>query len=132
MEQPLLEWLSGARRVRSDTTVVRELSWLGRRVDLVTLTRTGTATAYELKIRNAKRAIQQAAYNKLAFDRSYVVTASEPSEKNRTLVREAGVGLILVKLGTKPRLLESSLAAPTNPKLRRRLLAAIRRRSLDV
>ena len=69
MEQPLLEWLERMGRIRPGTIVMRELFWFGRRIDLVTLTRSGRATAYELKLRHNKRAVQQASYNRLAFDR---------------------------------------------------------------
>ena len=45
MEQPLLEWLERMGRIRPGTIVMRELFWFGRRIDLVTLTRSGRATA---------------------------------------------------------------------------------------
>ena len=97
LEKPLLEWLKTKGWLRDDTIVSRELPWMGRRVDLAILTRSGRTTAYELKIRDNRRALQQAAYNKLAFDRSYVVTESEPMQINKTLAQEVGVGFILIR-----------------------------------
>ena len=97
MEKPLLEWLERRRRVRHDTIVQREFPWFQRRIDLVTLTCSGAASAYELKLNNNKRAIHQAAYNKLVFDRSYVVTVSEPTEEMLKYARDVDVGFIVFK-----------------------------------
>ena len=52
LERPLLEWLKAKGWLREDTIVSRELPWMGRRVDLAILTRSGRTTAYELKIRD--------------------------------------------------------------------------------
>ena len=131
MERPLLEWLKARRWLREDTIVSRELPWMGRRVDLAILTRSGRTTAYELKIRDNRRAIQQAAYNKLAFDRSYVVTESEPMQINKTLAQEVGVGFILLRRDGSTRvILRSSTYAPRRT-LRQRLVAAIRSMEMD-
>ena len=129
LERPLLEWLRRSRRVREDTLVVRELPWHGRRVDLATLTRSGRTTSYELKLNGMLRALQQANYNRVAFDRSYVVTAAEPGEANRCRAREAGVGVIVVrKDGCLHIVEEPSRESPTRPIVRRRLVGAIRTR----
>ncbi len=125
LEAPLLKWLTKRRRIRDDTTIVRELRWFRRNVDLITLTASDIATAYELKIRSNRRAVQQASYNRLAFDRSYVVTASEPGEVNIDRARQAGVGIILVN-GGSPRLILEGLATPTSDSLREKLRVAIR------
>jgi hypothetical protein len=127
LERPLLAWLERHGRLRDDTIVSREFPWLGRRVDLATLTRSGRTTAYELKVRDNRRALQQAAFNKLAFDRSYVVTESEPTETNKALAREVGVGFILLRNGSTRVIQQSSTEAP-RPTLRRRLVHAIRSR----
>ena len=113
LERPLLEWLKAKGWLREDTIVSRELPWMGRRVDLAILTRSGRTTAYELKIRDNRRALQQAAYNKLAFDRSYVVTESEPMQINKTLAQEVGVGFILLRRDGSTRVIQhSSTCAP--------------------
>ena len=98
---PLLEWLQQRRRLRVDTIILHEFPWYGRRIDLVTLTCSGTATAYELKLNNNRRAIQQAGYNKLVFHRSYVVTLSEPTMENLKHARDFGVGFIVFVNGEK-------------------------------
>ena len=127
LEKPLLEWLERKRWLREDTIVLRELPWLGRRVDLATLGRSGCTTAFELKLGNNRRAIQQAAYNKLTFDRSYVVTESTPSEPVRDLARQVGVGIILMREGSA-RILQSSPKVNSKPRASKRLIGAIKSR----
>lgn len=131
MEGPLLEWLKAKRWLREDTIVSRELPWMGRRVDLAILTRSGSTTAYELKIRDNRRALQQAAFNKLAFDRSYVVTESEPMQINKALAREVGVGFILVRRDGSTRVIQPSSTYAPSRTLRHRLVAAIRSTEVD-
>lgn len=124
---PLLEWLAQRRRVRPDTIILPEFPWFGRRIDLVTLTSSRKATAYELKLNDNRRAIGQAAYNKIVFDRSYVVTTTEPTEEILKYARDAGVGFIVFKNGSA-RLVQESPVAPVHEALRRRLLRTIKRR----
>ena len=93
---PFISWLEERRRIRDDTTVTLELPWFGRRIDLATLTSSGRTTAYELKLRDNRRALHQAKRNRLAFDRSYIVTATEPSVKSVWLAEHAGIGIIFV------------------------------------
>ena len=131
LERPLLEWLKAKGWLREDTIVSRELPWMGRRVDLAILTRSGRTTAYELKIRDNRRALQQAAYNKLAFDRSYVVTESEPMPINKTLAQEVGVGFILLRRDGSPRVIQHSSTYAPRRTLRQRLVAAIRSMDMD-
>jgi hypothetical protein len=127
LEQPLLEWLQRCRRLRGDTIVIHEFPWFGRRVDIATLNRSGCTVAYELKVRNSRRAVQQASYNRLAFDRSYVVTASEPSALNQRHAEEAGVGVIVLRNCDARVVIESSNRAVARS-LRRRLVESIRSR----
>ena len=127
LEKPLLDWLERKRRVRFNTIILREFPWFGRRIDLVTLTCSGTATAYELKLNNNKRAIQQAGYNKLVFDRSYVVTLSEPTIENLKHAREVGVGFIVFHDDTM-KVVQQSPTTPVRSNLRRRLLRTIQGR----
>lgn len=124
LEKPLLDWLERRRWLRGDAIVSRELPWLGRRIDLAILSRSGRTTAYELKLRNNKRAIQQAAYNKLAFDRSYVVTVSEPTNTNKELALQVGVGFILLQNG-RTRVIQHSSQGLPEPTVRARLIRAI-------
>lgn len=94
MFEPFWCWLLRVGRVRSGSVFVRELPWLGRRVDLATLTASGSLTAYEFKVDNNLRAIEQASYNAHAFHRSYVVTMTVPSSQNLEIAVMRGVGVI--------------------------------------
>jgi len=94
MFEPFWRWLVKTRRVRKDALYVRELPWLGRRVDLAILNTSGSLTAYEFKLTHNIRAIRQAAYNAHAFHRSYVVTATVPSWRTLEIARKRGVGVI--------------------------------------
>ena len=127
LEDPLLTSLQRWGRLRHDTIIVYELSWFGRHVDIATLNRSGRATAYELKVANSRRAIQQASNNRLAFDRSYVVTVTRPSPQNCRHAEEAGVGVILLREGNAQVIIES-VGQPVVKSLRRRLADTIRTR----
>jgi len=94
--QPLLSGIAARGWVGSRSILVDELHWSGRRVDLVALTSTRTTIAFELKLNATRRAIQQSSYNRLAFDRSYVVTAVQPTEVSIKAAENAGVGVIVV------------------------------------
>jgi len=119
---PLLRWLVDSRRINGQSRLAFELPWLGRRVDLATLTSTRRAAAYELKLGSVGRALEQATYNRSAFDRSYVVTGSMPRAANLTLAAEYGIGIILVRDRRVSRILESPQLPPA-PELRARLLS---------
>jgi hypothetical protein len=122
---PLLQWLKRMRRINDDTHVALELAWFGRRVDLATLTRTRRTVAYELKLGGLRRALEQASYNRLAFDRSYVVTDSVPRAGNLALAAEHGIGIIVIRGNEIQHLLESPVCPPA-PELRGRLLRQLR------
>lgn len=126
--EPFLAWLIKSRRVRMNTIVLREMPWYGRRIDVATLTATGRSTAYELKLRNTQRAIEQAANNKLAFHRSYAVVHCRPSEPNVALALRNGVGVIVVRDGHHKVLLQSPSDSPDS-RLRSRLRTSIRVRA---
>ena len=122
---PLISWLARTRRINRDTRVALELAWLGRHVDVATLTQSRRTAAYELKLRGLGRALEQAAYNRLAFDRSYVVTESLPRADNIALATEHGIGLIIVHSGRVEHLVDSPRRAAV-PELRSRLLTQLR------
>jgi hypothetical protein len=94
---PLVTWLASRRWIRFDSRLVTELPWNGRRVDVATLTRTGVSTAYELKLRDTRRALEQASLNGMSFDRSFVVTTSRTSPSNIDQAASLGIGLIHVR-----------------------------------
>lgn len=96
LREPLLMLLERRRWIRPDTLIIDELPWHGRRVDLVTRTRSGIIVSYELKIGSFSRALEQAIYNRLSFDRSYMVVASMPRPENREMAAFHNVGIILI------------------------------------
>jgi hypothetical protein len=120
----LLGWLHRRGRIRFDTLVVTEMPWYGRRIDVATLTRSGSLAAYELKLRNHQRAIEQAAYNKVAFDRSFIVTAKVPGSRTRQAALEAGLGIIVVG-ASGVQLVQESVVSRADGVLRRRLIHKI-------
>lgn len=128
MMEPLKQWLTRTRRVRDDTLIVEELPWLGRRVDLATLTHSGAITAYELKTKNTLKAIEQAAKNTHAFRRSYVVTAVHPSAPTCRTAKQVGVG-ILSYSGGRIRLIVSARQVRTSSQVTRRLTQVIQSRA---
>lgn len=96
LEIPLLRYLAATGRIRPDTLIVHEFPWNGRRVDIVTRTAAGIISAFELKIGNVSRAIEQAAYNTLSFDKSWIVVDREVSARSIELCTGLGVGLLVV------------------------------------
>lgn len=100
----LVEWLKINRWLRHDSIVVRELPVNGRRVDLVTMTRSGKMSAYELKLGGFARVLEQAAYNRQTFDKSWIVVGNNPRPSNVAEAERFGVGIIVVA-ETKPTVL---------------------------
>jgi hypothetical protein len=127
MLEPLVDWLKQRRRIRPDSYVLTELAWFGRYVDLVTLNRTATTVAFELKLQDNGRALEQAALNTLSFDRSYFVTATSPGPAILARASEVDVGVILVKSG-EIRLVREAGRSRRDPLIRSRLLKAIKER----
>jgi len=123
---PLINWLYLRQRIRAGTLVRTEFPWFGRHVDLVTLTESRLATAYELKLGALGRALEQASLNRLAFDRSYVVTASKPRPENLDLAAATGIGIIMVRKHKVEQVLQSPRIG-RDPLVRKRLLEAIRK-----
>ena len=120
MEAPLLRFLAATGRIRHDTLIIHEFPWNGRRVDIVTRTTTGIISAYELKIGNVGRAIEQAAYNALSFDKSWIVVDRDVSAKNIELCSTLGVGIIVVE-GIDARIQLAARAVRVNQESKRRL-----------
>lgn len=116
----LFTFLRHSGRLRDDTIAVEELPWHGRRVDLVTLTRSGVLSAYELKLNNFGRVLEQAAYNQLSFDRSWIVVGGRPNEVNLALAERFKIGVISICGGAKM-LIPAPLRRCEEIALRRRL-----------
>lgn len=125
MLEPLLAWLKQVGRINDETHVATELPWFGRRVDVATLTKTKRTAAYELKLSGLRRALEQASYNRVAFDRSYVVTGSLPRAENVRLAADHGIGIIVIRGETVKEVLFSPPRLAI-PELRARLLSQLR------
>jgi hypothetical protein len=96
MVAPLLAWLRATRRAPRGSEVRFELPWRGRRVDVATLTRSGTLSAYELKLGGFSRVLEQAIYNSMSFDRSWIVVGATPLPDNIEVARAEGIGIIQI------------------------------------
>jgi hypothetical protein len=124
---PLLRWLRSKQRLRMDTEVFMEFPWAGRRVDIVTLSRGLRSAAFELKLRASGRALEQALYNRGAFDRSYIVVDQVPGPRLLSQAEAHGVGVIHINEGVVRLLVESPLQRSSEP-IRTRLLRSLRTR----
>lgn len=96
MMPPLVDWLRSRRWIRPDSIVMRELPVNGRRVDLVTMTKSGVMSAFELKLAGFGRVLEQAVYNRQTFDKSWVVIGNRPRPSNLDEAERFGVGIIVV------------------------------------
>jgi hypothetical protein len=123
---PLLACLADRRRIRSDSVVVTEMPWFGRHIDLSTLTSSGRSAAYELKVANTRRAVEQATWNRLAFERSYVVTTTMPRACMESLVVASGLGLIVLD-GDRVKVWLESPVSQVEAAVRHRVAARMRK-----
>ena len=99
---------------------------MGRRVDLVIMTRTLRTSAFELKLSDNFRAVEQAARNSLAFDRSYAVTATKPSNDVIDFARAVGVGILHLRSDVLSARLAPSSIGSVEKSLRARLISKMR------
>jgi hypothetical protein len=97
MMPPLVGWLQRKRWVRADSVVMREVPVNGRRVDLVTMTKSGVMSAFELKLGGFGRVLEQAVYNRQTFDKSWIVIGNHPRQANLDQAERFGVGIIVVR-----------------------------------
>ncbi|TQO19486.1 hypothetical protein FB472_1043 [Rhodoglobus vestalii] len=93
-------------------------------MDLATLNSTGTASAFELKLSSFQRVLEQAIYNRLSFDRSWIVVANTPNDDNLAVAREYGIGVIVLQ--DRMRVVALAAKQPrSNRKIRSRLLGRL-------
>jgi len=126
--EPLLAWLTATQRLRVQGNIFIEFPWAGRRVDLVTVGKRLTTSAFELKLGRIGRVLEQAIYNRAAFDRSYIVIAHVPGEQALMEAKQCGVGVLIVQSGAVRLMLDSPLARPGRV-VRGRLLRSLGTRS---
>jgi hypothetical protein len=127
----LIGWLIATGRLRSQTSLAYEVPWLGRRVDVALVTGRGVVTAFELKIGSLQRALEQAAYNRSTFHRSWVVTINKPRAEGLRWAVELGVGLLVVRDGAIAQVTTPALQQP-HPVAVSRLREAILARALPL
>lgn len=121
---PLVCWLQGTQRLREEGSILFEVPWAGRRVDIVTLGKRLRVSAFELKLGRTSRVLEQAIYNRAVFDRSYMVVVHLPRPQTLEDARREGVGIVLVRDGHVRLILESPLVRYRGP-ARDRLLARL-------
>lgn len=122
---PLMEMLRRRGWVRPATIVRTELAWAGRRVDLATLNASGGTMAFELKLGSFNRVLEQAMYNRLSFDRSWIVVSAVPLSRNLAAAIEHGIGVIVLD-GRMRVVARAGLQPRTNQVVRARLLRTLR------
>lgn len=122
MMPALVAFLRRRNWVRNDTLLARELPVNGRRVDLAVLTRSRVVSAFELKMGGFGRVLEQASYNRLTFDRSWIVVSGEPRASNVSQAEKYGVGVIVVSAG-RPRIIVRPGSPIFDSRARRRVLA---------
>lgn len=122
---PLLDMLRNRGWIRSTTILRTEVPWNGRRVDLATLTRSGTASAFELKLSSFQRVLEQSMYNRLAFDRSWIVVPAMPLGRNLEAAADHGIGVIV--FGSEMKVIQpAKFQLRANPMVRVRLVRVLR------
>lgn len=121
----LLAMLRRSGRLRPGAVLATELPWHGRRVDLATLSASDVLSAYELKLGSFGRVMEQAVYNQLSFDRSWMVVGAIPGPSNLELARRHRIGVISVT-SSFARILIPAPSERNDPVLRRRLVIKMR------
>lgn len=124
--EPLLGFLKRTNRINEHSIVKLEMPWNGRRVDFATLSRSLTTTAYELKLSSIQRAIEQAAYSRLSFDRSWVVTVGRTGSSALSEAKEMGIGVMSLIDGELRVLLPAKRQPRTSAAIRTRLVKQLR------
>lgn len=127
---PLISALLMRDRIGTRTLLVEELYLHGRRVDLACLTRQGVTVAYEFKVTASQRVLEQAWYNALAFDRSWIVLARLPGADFRTRATSNGIGIYVV--GEFTRKLQEGKLQNVQPLVRQRVIDLVRSRGVLV
>jgi hypothetical protein len=92
----LLTWLTATGRLRHATHVALEVPWRGRRIDAATINSKSVSCAFELKRDASQRAFEQAVYNQLSFDRSFVVVPTCPTSTTLDLADELSIGVLQI------------------------------------
>ena len=96
------------------TSIAREVPFLSRCIDLVLLTKTQEAIAIEFKIKNWRKAIEQAKNHMLGADKVYICLPHRvPSESLINELLSERIGLFLY-YPNKTLVMDEYLSAPIN------------------
>lgn len=120
---PLLDMLARRRWISESTMVHNEFAWNGRRIDVALLGQRNRTAAFELKLGSFGRVLEQAMYNRLSFDRSWIVIDGLPRPSNLDYAAVNGVGVIAIT-GTSRVLVQAQLQ-PVSSAVRKRLIAQL-------
>lgn len=94
MYPDLIRWLHTQNWSLDKSIQVREFPLNGRRVDLAIKTHSNELMSFELKLGGFGRVLEQASYNQLSFDFSWIVIANLPRPKNIESAVSLGIGII--------------------------------------
>lgn len=121
---PLLEMLASRRWINESTIIHNEFAWNGRRVDVALLGKRNRTAAFELKLGSFGRALEQAMYNRLSFDRSWIVIDGMPKPVSLDYASVNGVGVIVVT--DRPRVVLRAGLQTISPVVAKRLSAQLK------
>lgn len=124
---PLLDMMRSRGWINEQSIVLSEVPLNGRRADLATLTKSGVTSAYELKIGSFQRVLEQAMYNRISFDRSWIVLDRRPVVRCIELARENGIGIIV--LDEKMTVVLWAMRQASSPVIRKKIHGIFRRGS---
>lgn len=96
MVAALLHWLVNMGWLGSASHVAFEVPWRGRRIDLVTANGKGHVSTFEFKLNGTRRAFEQAMYNSISANRSFIVSRVTPRPAYRALAQAHGLGVIVI------------------------------------
>lgn len=116
---PLLAMLRKRRWISPKSIIRTEFAWHGRRVDLAIKGSRNRTAAFELKLGSFGRVLEQAMYNRLSFDRSWIVIDGVPRPANLEHALSNGIGVVVVD--DFPRVLLAAELQTINPVVRERL-----------
>jgi hypothetical protein len=123
----VLRWLIQIGWLGSASSAAFEVPWRGRRIDLVTMTGRGQLSTFEFKLGGMRRAFEQALYNSISANRSFIVSGSMPTAGYRSMAQAQGLGVIVAN-GTVDLIQRPELRRP-EPVLARSLRGCVLARS---
>jgi len=96
------------------TSIVREVPFLSRCIDMVIITRDNEMITIEFKIKDWRHALEQVKNHKLGADRAYIcLPIKQPSSKLLNALSDEKVGLYLYT-PDEPQIMREYLPAPKN------------------